>query len=115
MSEEFVSKIECAANVDKLSTSVNGVAEEVNKQGLALYGPDGRGGIVSDIGVIKGDNKLMAKSLKNIEKSVNGNGTLRVAENEISAKRLMAYAGLLSSFVAALAAVIVATLANVGS
>jgi len=113
MDHEYVPKAICDANVKHLGDGIAGMNSKLERHGLALYGADGRGGIVSDISTIKGDNKLIAKSLKTIEKSVNGGNKLKIAEKEISGKMLMALVGLLSSFVAAIAAVIVATLTGV--
>jgi len=47
--DRTVSRAECHANVERISTSINGLSDEVGKQNLALFGNDGRGGIQYDI------------------------------------------------------------------
>lgn len=99
---EYVTRSECSktsalilSKIDVIDSKIGNLAESTRRRETALFGNDGRGGMQKDITEIK--TKLNNKK----------------ETSEISLKRLIIYAGLVSSVMASVTALIVVYLDHI--
>jgi len=88
----YVTRSECARTYNEIN-------EKMTRQNLALFGPDGRGGIQNDITNINGDIKDIKTTLLKIEKHMKSDREIKVKSEEISVKRLGLYITLATSII----------------
>lgn len=98
MDDEFVRTVDCERHVRDLKS-------ELKKQGLALFGQDGRGGIQHDI-------TTMRASVERVEKRLNGETEIEIKREEISVKRLVAYMTVICTIITVVLGPIVVVIAQ---
>ena len=74
--DRFMTRLECAARTREMTNGIGAVNETLEKHGLALYGNDGRGGMVKDIAANHNTLKAVAKDVRIIAENGHKNNGL---------------------------------------